>query len=86
MVLKKKNKKIGAYLDGGYNFVDVRDVADGIIKAAEKGKGVCAASTKTKGKAKTEQRRLPGNKKITRNAPRIKKTTVRCGAGRVKRD
>ena len=55
-------------------------------KAAEKGKGVCAASTKTKGKAKTEQRRLPGNKKITRNAPRIKKTTVRCGAGRVKRD
>lgn len=36
------NEKIGAYLDGGYNFVDVRDVADGIIKAAEKGKtGEC---------------------------------------------
>ena len=42
LVIDCANKKIGAYLDGGYNFVDVRDVADGIIKAAEKGKaGEC---------------------------------------------
>jgi dihydroflavonol-4-reductase len=26
------------YVDGAYDFVDVRDVADGLIKAAEKGK------------------------------------------------
>ena len=31
------NKKLFAYVKGGYNFVDVRDVADGIISAAEKG-------------------------------------------------
>lgn len=30
--------KMGAYLEGGYNFVDVRDVANGIVLAAEKGK------------------------------------------------
>mgnify|MGYP005805704425 CR=1 FL=1 len=30
------NKKIGAYLEGGYNFVDVRDVAKGIMQAAQK--------------------------------------------------
>ena len=36
------NKKIGAYLKGGYNFVDVRDVVSGIIAACEKGKpGEC---------------------------------------------
>ena len=33
------NNKLFAYVKGGYNFVDVRDVANGIIKAAEKGKG-----------------------------------------------
>ncbi|MEG0873285.1 MAG: SDR family oxidoreductase [Clostridia bacterium] len=31
------NKKIAAYVGGGYNFVDVRDVADGIIQASQKG-------------------------------------------------
>ena len=42
LVIDCANKKIGAYLEGGYNFVDVRDVAEGIIKAAEKGKpGEC---------------------------------------------
>lgn len=36
------NGRLGAGLDGGYDFVDVRDVADGIISAAEKGgKGEC---------------------------------------------
>lgn len=30
--------RLTAYLKGGYNFVDVRDVADGIIQAADKGK------------------------------------------------
>ncbi len=38
LVIDCANKKIGAYLDGGYNFVDVRDVAEGIIAAAEKGR------------------------------------------------
>ena len=34
--------RLTAYLKGGYNFVDVRDVANGIILAAEKGKrGEC---------------------------------------------
>lgn len=36
------NKKIGAYLDGGYNFVDVRDVVQGIVLASQKGRtGEC---------------------------------------------
>ncbi len=35
-------KKMKAYLEGGYNFVDVRDVADGLILALENGKpGQC---------------------------------------------
>ncbi|MDO4283417.1 MAG: NAD-dependent epimerase/dehydratase family protein [Clostridia bacterium] len=34
--------RIGAYLSGGYNFVDVRDVSSGIILAFEKGRaGEC---------------------------------------------
>lgn len=42
LVIDCSNKKIGAYLNGGYNFVDVRDVADGIVLALEKGKsGEC---------------------------------------------
>lgn len=32
------NHKIFAYVKGGYNFVDVRDVAEGIINAYEKGR------------------------------------------------
>lgn len=36
------NKKLTALVDGGYDFVDVRDVADGIIQAIEKGRrGEC---------------------------------------------
>ncbi len=38
VVLDYINKKLLAYVKGGYNFVDVRDVADGIIKAYEHGK------------------------------------------------
>lgn len=35
-------KKMKAYLDGGYNFVDVRDVADGLVLALQKGRpGQC---------------------------------------------
>lgn len=42
LIIDCANKKIGAYLEGGYNFVDVRDVAQGIILAAQKGKsGEC---------------------------------------------
>ncbi len=42
LVMDCANKKIGAYLEGGYNFVDVRDVAQGIMLAAQKGKsGEC---------------------------------------------
>ena len=36
LVIDCANKKIGAYLEGGYNFVDVRDVAKGIMQAAQK--------------------------------------------------
>lgn len=38
LVLDYINKKLFAYVKGGYNFVDVRDVVDGIIKAYFKGK------------------------------------------------
>ena len=42
LIIDCANQKIKAYLAGGYNFVDVRDVADGIILACEKGKsGQC---------------------------------------------
>ena len=42
LIIDCANKKIGAYLEGGYNFVDVRDVVDGIIKAEEKARnGEC---------------------------------------------
>lgn len=42
LVIDCATHKIGAYLAGGYNFVDVRDVADGVIEAAKKGKsGEC---------------------------------------------
>lgn len=32
------NHRLLAYVQGGYNFVDVRDVADGVIAAAQKGR------------------------------------------------
>ena len=36
------NGKLPACVNGGYDFVDVRDVADGCLKAIEKGKpGEC---------------------------------------------
>jgi dihydroflavonol-4-reductase len=38
MVINYLEKKIPAAVNGGYDFVDVRDVANGILKAAEKGK------------------------------------------------
>ena len=42
LIIDCANKKIGAYLEGGYNFVDVRDVARGTVLAAQKGKaGEC---------------------------------------------
>ncbi len=42
LIIDCANKKIGAYIEGGYNFVDVRDVVDGLIKAGEKGRnGEC---------------------------------------------
>ena len=37
LILEYVNKKLTAYVRGGYNFVDVRDVVDGIIKAYHKG-------------------------------------------------
>lgn len=38
LVIDCANKKIGAYLNGGYNFVDVRDVSKGIVSAAKNGR------------------------------------------------
>lgn len=38
VILDYINRKLTAYIRGGYNFVDVRDVADGVIKGYEKGK------------------------------------------------
>lgn len=38
VILDYMNEKLVAYVRGGYNFVDVRDVASGLIKAAEKGR------------------------------------------------
>lgn len=37
MIVDFTNKKILGCVTGGYDFVDVRDVADGLIKACEKG-------------------------------------------------
>ncbi len=37
MILDVANRKLKAGVDGGYDFVDVRDVAQGIIAACEKG-------------------------------------------------
>lgn len=42
MVISYLNGSLTACVEGGYDFVDVRDVADGVIAAAEKGKkGEC---------------------------------------------
>jgi len=38
MVIDYMEKRVPAAVNGGYDFVDVRDVASGILKAAEKGK------------------------------------------------
>jgi len=38
VVLDYINRKLSAIVKGGYNFVDVRDVADGVISAYENGK------------------------------------------------
>ena len=38
VVLDYVNGKLNAYVKGGYNFVDVRDVAQGLIGASEKGR------------------------------------------------
>jgi len=38
MVIDYMENRIPAAVNGGYDFVDVRDVANGILKAAEKGK------------------------------------------------
>lgn len=38
LILDIANKKIKARVNGGYNFVDVRDVCNGILLACEKGK------------------------------------------------
>lgn len=38
VVLKYMNNKFPVYIKGKYNFVDVRDVADGLIKCYENGK------------------------------------------------
>jgi dihydroflavonol-4-reductase len=38
LILDYAGRKLPAYIDGAYDFVDVRDVADGLIGAAEKGR------------------------------------------------
>ena len=38
LVLAAGQGRLGAYVDGAYNFVDVRDVAQGLMAAAEKGR------------------------------------------------
>ena len=38
MVIQYMQKKLPAYVKGGYDFVDVRDVAEGCLLAAEKGR------------------------------------------------
>jgi dihydroflavonol-4-reductase len=37
-ILSVLRHRLGAYVDGGYNFVDVRDVAAGLIAALERGR------------------------------------------------
>ena len=42
LIMKVANKSLHYVVDGGYNFVDVRDVSDAVIKAINKGKkGEC---------------------------------------------
>lgn len=42
LIINYARHKLPVYIDGGYNFVDVRDVAQGAIAAAERGKsGEC---------------------------------------------
>lgn len=38
VILDYMNHKLTAYVKGGYNFVDVRDVADAVLNAVEKGR------------------------------------------------
>jgi len=38
VILEAAQRKATLYVDGAYDFVDVRDVADGLIKASEKGR------------------------------------------------
>jgi dihydroflavonol-4-reductase len=38
LVLDFVRRRLSAYIDGAYDFVDVRDVADGLVLAAEKGR------------------------------------------------
>ena len=49
LVLAAAQGRLGAYVDGAYNFVDVRDVAQGLMAAAEKGRSgegyILAATT-----------------------------------------
>lgn len=37
LILDYINRRLSAYIKGGYNFVDVRDVAEGVVLAYEKG-------------------------------------------------